>query len=178
MAAGDIVVDGIQHARRTAAVAVRLMVHRIGANLAHQLFGPGERPLQRRTDLFGTVHVDQMGAGMRIAEGYDGFVEEHELQNDRRTVTQHRVGTLQERHLIGSLEKGHVVVFGGDPLVSGDDIGIGQLRMEGDDPVPRLGFGQQLDLLHQMGRRTYIARKGRRIENNGPVVAGPELRFG
>ena len=50
--------------------------------------------------------------------------------------------------------------------------------MERDDPVPRMGFGQTVDLRHQMGRRTDIAREGRGVKNHRMVILRFTLHFG
>lgn len=120
MSAGDIVVNGVQHARRTAAVADAAHGASYRLRISRTALRAGERPLQRRTRPFsGRSTSIRWGPGCELRKVTTGLSKEHELQNDRPNVAQHRVGSLQERHLIGSLEKGHVVVFGGDPLVSG-----------------------------------------------------------
>lgn len=115
---------------------------------------------------------------MRIAERHDRLVEEHEFEDDRRAVAQHHVGLLQKRHLVGTLIKYDVLVLLRNTFIAGYDPGVGQLGMERDDPVPRMGFGQTVDLRHQMGRRTDIAREGRGVKNHWMVILRFALHFG
>ena len=46
----DIIVHGIEHPRRTAAVAVRFVVHGVAADLPHQPLRPRQGTLDGRAD--------------------------------------------------------------------------------------------------------------------------------
>ena len=80
------IIHGIEDTCGTAAIPMRLMEHRIGPDFTHQLIGTGQRPFECRTDLFRPPNIYQIRSGVRIPERHDRLVEEHEFQNDGRTV--------------------------------------------------------------------------------------------
>lgn len=83
MPALEEVIHGIEHPRRTTAVAMRLVKHRIIVNFAHQAVRTGQGPLNGRTHFLRFPDIEQIRTRMRIAECNNRLVEEHELDNDR-----------------------------------------------------------------------------------------------
>ena len=114
---------------------------------------------------------------MRIAERHHGLVEEHEFEDDRRTVAQHRVGPPHRFEIERIAHVTGIVVLRRDPFVERRDGRI-EHRMEHEDPLPVAHGDQTLDLAGQQRRRSQPARKGRRIENHGPLVPRQPLHVG
>ena len=76
MPAFEEVIHGIEHPRRTTAVAMRLVEHRIIVNFTHQAVRTGQGPLNGRTHLLRFPDIEQIRARMRIAERDNRLVEE------------------------------------------------------------------------------------------------------
>ena len=108
MPALEEVIHGIEHPRRTTAVAMRLVKHRIIVNFAHQAVRTGQGPLNGRTHLLRFPDIEQIRTRMRIAERNNRLVEEHELQNNRRTIAQHHIRLIHCSCIKSISQKGSI----------------------------------------------------------------------
>ena len=147
---GDEVVDGIEHSGCVVAVAVGFVVGCVVADGLHEVGGPGECFLDGGCDEVFFPHVDEVGSGMGVAEGDDGFAEHHVLEGDAGRVAEHDVGGCQL--LVGEQGmEGDVGQSVGQGLITGYELRVGDFRMECEHPVPGALRGELLDDINHDG---------------------------
>ena len=164
---GDEVVDGIEHSGCVVAVAVGFVVGCVVADGLHEVGGPCEGFLDGGCDEVFFPHVDEVGSGMGVAEGDDGFAEHHVLEGDAGRVAEHDVGLAEGLEAFVDACEGDVGMALGELFVVADEGGIVELGVEGDDPLPGLFGGEAVDGGQEVPCRGDASGEGGRVEHDG-----------